>query len=94
MNFRPLTRHATARVIAAIAECELPMGLWANLIPILSQAATSSIVSQRETASFILATIIGTIGSEDEQLLSDAFKLFAALLHDPESLEVRVTSVK
>ncbi|KIJ55832.1 hypothetical protein M422DRAFT_63753 [Sphaerobolus stellatus SS14] len=89
-----IVRHASARVIAAIAELELPLDLWPGLMPLLTQAATSNIVAQREIASFIIFSVIATIGGEIESQLSDAFKLFSNLIHDPDSLEVRVTSVK
>jgi hypothetical protein len=89
-----LVRHATARVVAAIAEIELPLGQWPALLPALTQAATSSVVSQRETGAFTLCTILEKTGLEMQNQLPDFFKLFSSLAHDNDSLEVRITSVR
>ena len=89
-----LVRHATARVIAAIAEVEIPLGQWPALLPALTQAATSTVVSQRETGAFTLCTILEKTGLEMQDQLPDFFKLFSSLAHDNDSLEVRTTSVR
>lgn len=89
-----LVRHATARVIAAIAEIEIPLAQWSDLFPALLQATTSSVVSQREIGAFILCTILEKTGLEMQAQLPDFFKLFSGLAHDNDSLEVRVTSVR
>ena len=87
-------RHATARVIAAIAEIEIPVGQWPTLFPALLQAATSTVVAQRETGAFALCTILEKTGLEMQDQLPDFFKLFSGLAHDNDSLEVRVISVR
>ncbi|KAF8578209.1 ARM repeat-containing protein [Ramaria rubella] len=89
-----LVRHATARVVAAIAEIEIPLGQWPTLLPSLLQTATSAVVAQRETGAFTLCTILEKTGTEMQEQLPDFFKLFSALAHDNDSLEVRVTSVR
>lgn len=92
--YSSLVRHATARVIAAIAEIEIPVGQWPTLFPALLQAATSTVVAQRETGAFALCTILEKTGLEMQDQLPDFFKLFSGLAHDNDSLEVRVISVR
>lgn len=94
MAYSKLVRHATARVIAAIADIELPVNQWGSLLPSLTQAATSNVVTERETGSFILCTILEKVGAELQSQLPDFFKLFSTLAHDNDSLEVRVNSVR
>ncbi|KAJ8521728.1 hypothetical protein ONZ45_g1611 [Pleurotus djamor] len=89
-----LVRHSAARVIAAIAAIEIPGGTWGQLLPFLNETATSSQVSHREVGSYILFTVIESIVEGFQEHLSNLFKLFSQLLVDPQSLEVRVTTVR
>lgn len=89
-----LVRHAIARVVASIAEIELPLGNWPTVLPSLLQTATSPVVAQRETGAFALCTILEKTGTEMQEHLPSFFKLFSSLAHDPDSLEVRVISVR
>lgn len=89
-----LVRHATARVIAAIASHELPLEQWPNLLPFLHSAMTSPVAAQREIGSFILFTILEEVIETFESRIPQFFQLFAQLLNDPESLEVRITICK
>ncbi|KAG2738800.1 ARM repeat-containing protein [Suillus brevipes Sb2] len=79
-----LVRHSAARVIAAAASIELTAGTWPQLLPWLHQSCTSPQVAHREVAVFILFTVLDSI----------LFKLFEGLLRDPESIEVRITTVR
>ena len=89
-----LVRHSTARVIAAIAGIEIPVGGWPQLLPFLHETATSSEAAHREVGIYILYTVLETIVEGFQEHLQAFFKLFEGLLQDPESAEVRVTTVR
>jgi hypothetical protein len=89
-----LVRHSTARVIAAIAGIEMPVNGWPQLLPFLLETATSSQAVHREVGIYILYTVLETIVEGFQEHLQDLFKLFENLLCDPESAEVRVTTVR
>jgi hypothetical protein len=92
--FSKLVRHSTARVIAAIASIELPVGTWSQLLPFLLQTVQSSTTTHREVGSFILFTIVETIAETSTQHLQEFLQVFQTLLADPESLDVRITTVR
>ncbi|KAI0070029.1 ARM repeat-containing protein [Panus rudis PR-1116 ss-1] len=89
-----LVRHSAARVIAAIASIEMPLGQWNDLLPFLTQTCVSPQVAHREVGVYILYTVFENIVEGFESHLQNFFKLFESLLQDPESIEVRITSVK
>ena len=77
-----------------IASLEIPEGTWPALLPFLQQACTSQVVIQREVGSFILFTVLESIVEGLQDHFSGLFELFRGLLADPESLEVRITTVR
>ncbi|TFY56963.1 hypothetical protein EVJ58_g7315 [Rhodofomes roseus] len=89
-----LVRHSTARVIAAVAAIEIPVGQWQSLLPFLQQTSTSATASHREVGIYILYTVLENIVEGFENHLKELFTLFGALLNDPESVEVRITTVR
>ncbi|CCM01817.1 uncharacterized protein FIBRA_03885 [Fibroporia radiculosa] len=89
-----LVRHSTARVIAAVAAIEIPIGQWQQLLPFLEQTCTSPTAAHREVGVYILYTVLENIVEGFENHMQNFFKLFEGLLADPESLEVRVTTVR
>ncbi|KAF8963447.1 armadillo-type protein [Flammula alnicola] len=89
-----LVRHSAARVIAAIATIEVPQGTWNQLLPFLQQTCMSSQVAHREVGSFILFTVLESIVEGFQSHLPGLFELFQGLLADPESIEVRITTVR
>ncbi|KAI0060253.1 ARM repeat-containing protein [Artomyces pyxidatus] len=89
-----LVRHSTARVIAAIAAIEIPTGTWPQLLPFLTQTAVSPQVSHREVGVYILFTVLESIVEGFQEHLQSFFKLLETLLQDPESSDVRVTTVR
>lgn len=72
----------------------MPLDNWPALLPFLNQCATSSQVSHREVGVFILYTVLENIVEGFQDHIQALFKLFESLLRDPESLEVRVTTVR
>lgn len=87
-------RHSAARVIAAIASIEVPQGTWNNLLPFLQETCASSNAAHREVGSYILYTVLESIVEGFQDYLPHLFQLFSSLLNDPESTEVRITTVK
>lgn len=90
---KPLVRHSSARVIAAIASIDLEDGEWASLPGLLVQAATSKQVSHREVGVYILFSLLEIAGDVFEDKLPDMFSLFSNTIKDPESAEVRVNTL-
>ncbi|KAF9266734.1 ARM repeat-containing protein [Marasmius fiardii PR-910] len=89
-----LVRHSAARVVAAIASIELPMGTWNQLLPFLQQTSTSSSASHREVGVYMLYTSLENIVEGFQDHLPSLFQLFSRTLNDPESIDVRITTVK
>ncbi|KAJ7623266.1 armadillo-type protein [Roridomyces roridus] len=89
-----LVRHSVARVMAAIANIEFPVGTWPQLLPFLHQTCVSPQVVHREVGVFILYTVLDNIVEGFKDHLQSFFKLFSQLLADPESIEVRITTVR
>ena len=92
--FSNLVRHSTARVIAAIASIEIPLDHWPSLLPFLQQTCVSPQAAHREVGIYILFTVLESIVEGFETHLQSFFKLFGDLLNDPESAEVRITTVR
>lgn len=89
-----IIRHADSRVIAAIAEFELSDNKWESLLPLLVTAATDdSNVAHKETATFVLLSLLESNLPELEQHVTSFLELFAKTLHDQSSRDVRVNSV-
>jgi hypothetical protein len=89
-----LVRHSAARVVAAIATIEIPLGTWAQLLPFLHQTCISPQVAHREVGVYILFTVLESIVEGFQEHLQSFFKLFEQLLVDPESIDVRITTVR
>ncbi len=87
-------RHSAARVVAAIASIEIPLGQWNELLPFLEQTCTSANVTHREVGIYILFTVLENIVEGFESHLQSLFRVFEGLIQDPESAEVRITTVR
>ena len=91
---RPIIRHAISRIIAVIAELELGASHWPELLPWLQQATSSSSVRHREIGIFALFTSLETIIDANPTSPMSFIQHFTTLLEDPESLEVRITTLR
>ncbi|CAE6460527.1 unnamed protein product [Rhizoctonia solani] len=93
-----IVRHTIARVISAIAQYELQGGskqvTWPELIPWVESACVANTAAHREVGVYVLFTIMDSLMDEITERLSTFFNLFGNLIRDPESAEVRVTSVR
>ncbi|KAA1120499.1 hypothetical protein PGTUg99_007003 [Puccinia graminis f. sp. tritici] len=90
----PITQHAIARVISEVAEYELPEKAWPQLLGFLIKATDSPVAHERDVAIFTLSSLIDTVVDSYAENLPQIYALFAKTLQDPESLEVRVTTVQ
>ena len=77
-----------------IASIEVPQNTWPALFPFLQQSCSSQEVVHREVGSYILFTVLESIVEGFEKHLSGLLELFRGLLVDPESSEVRITTVR
>lgn len=95
-----MVRNAVSRVISHIADIELPLGTWPQLLPFLFNTSQSTSSVHRHISIFIFFTILDTLSeSEDsnvsfDQYLPQIMGVFEKSLQDPESLEVRITTVR
>lgn len=82
--------------MSAIADLELTVQpvQWPSLMPGLYQAAQSPEPIHRETAIYVLFSLLDTVAESFESHLKDLFKLFANSLMDPQSAEVRMTTLR
>ena len=81
-------------MIASIASIEVPIDAWPTLLPFLQQTCTSPQAVHREVGIYILYTVLETIVEGFTSQLQNFFALFETLLNDPESAEVRITTVR
>ncbi|CAO1638647.1 unnamed protein product [Sympodiomycopsis kandeliae] len=97
-----LVRNAVSRVISQVADIELPLGTWQQLLPFLFQSSQSSNSIHRHIAIYIFLAILDTLSDSSEsssnvsldQYLPQIMGVFEKSLQDPESLEVRITTVR
>lgn len=93
-----IVRHTIARVISAIAQWELQGGskqvTWPELIPWVESSCVAHVAAHREVGVYVLFTILDSLMDEVTERLTTFFTLFDNLIRDPESPEVRVTSVR
>ncbi|WFC99325.1 hypothetical protein MYAM1_002069 [Malassezia yamatoensis] len=92
-----LIRNGLARVIAEIARKELPHNAWPALLPWLFESAELPNAAQRQAAILVLFIVLETFVDGGDALKSQLpriMSLFAKSLQDPESIEVRITTVR
>ena len=88
-----LPRHSASRLISSIAKFDLEDGEWNDLPGLLLQASTSSKSSDRVVGTYVLYSILETMGDGFSSKFKELFNLFSKTIKDPESLEVRVNTV-
>lgn len=89
-----MVRHSNARVIASIGNEELSDKKWPELIPSLIQAASDENPKTRETAVFILFSLLESYNSALNAHIDDFLNLFSQTINDPASLETRSLSAQ
>ncbi|PRT54110.1 Importin subunit beta-4 [Wickerhamiella sorbophila] len=88
-----LVRHTSSRVISMIASVDMERNAWPELLPTLVQTAQASKSTDREVAVYILFTLFEQGSIDEETHLAQLMQLLATTISDPESLQVRVSSV-
>jgi len=88
------TRHASARLISAIGKLDMQHGKWPELAFFCQQASTSSRASDREVGLFVIFSLFETEPEFFEGRLEDLLQLFQHTIRDPESREVRQTTLR
>jgi importin-4 len=88
-----LLRHSASRLISSIAKIDLDDGEWNDLPGLLLQASTSSESSDRVVGTYVLYSILETMGDGFSSKFRELFTLFTKTIKDPESLEVRVNTL-
>lgn len=86
---KEIVRHSNARVIAAIGTEEVETQQWPDLIPNLIQAASGDNAQTRQTASFILLSLLEEYTPSLGAYTDDFLNLFGQLVNDTASLETR-----
>ena len=89
----PLVRHSSARVIATIAKIDIETGEWIDLPKLAQHAAVSSNPHQREVSTYLLYTVLESMGDGFMHRFQEFFGLFSQTIRDPESAEVRINTV-
>ncbi|AJV37977.1 Kap123p [Saccharomyces cerevisiae YJM683] len=87
-------RHSNARVIASIGTEELDGNKWPDLVPNLIQTASGEDVQTRQTAIFILFSLLEDFTSSLSGHIDDFLALFSQTINDPSSLEIRSLSAQ
>ncbi|KAI8150043.1 armadillo-type protein [Fennellomyces sp. T-0311] len=88
-----LVRHAIARVISSVARIDIAENRWPELLQFLNQASTSSNVGHREVGIYCIYTLFEVIAEFLMNQTASLFELFHKTISDPESQEVRATTV-
>lgn len=91
---RSIVRHSLARVISSIASVELPHAQWPELLPFVQGLCEAPSPVHRESGAFILFTILEVVIEGLQDKVADFLNLFRHLLSDPESIEVRLVTVR
>lgn len=89
----PKTRHASARLISAIGRMDMKEGAWPELTYFCQQASTSQRTTDREVGLFVIYSLFETEPEFFENRLGELLQLFSHTIQDPESREVRQTTL-
>jgi hypothetical protein len=86
-------RHSVARVISSVARVDMPENKWPDLLAFLNQACASTNAIHREVGTYCLYTLFEVIADFFMNHTAPLFELFSKTIVDPESKNVRVTTV-
>ncbi|KAI8388178.1 armadillo-type protein [Radiomyces spectabilis] len=88
-----LVRHSAARVISSIARIDVPENKWPDLLSFLNESCASPNAIHREVGTYCLYALFEVIAEFFMNHSSSLFDLFNKTIVDPESKNVRVTTV-
>jgi importin-4 len=89
----PKTRHASARLISAIGRMDMKDGRWPELTYFCQQASSSQRASDREVGLFVIFSVLETEPDFFESRYGELLQLFSHTIQDPESRDVRQTTL-
>jgi importin-4 len=89
----PKIRHASARLISTIGRIDMEKNRWPELTVFCQQASTSQRASDREVGLFVIYSLFETESEIFQDRLGDLLQLFSRTIQDPESREVRQTTL-
>lgn len=86
-------QHSIARVVATIGEIDLEDDQWGELLPALVDKISGAAGSEREMAVYTLYTLLETQIPSLVPHVADFLALFATLLVDSSSQDIRINAV-
>ncbi|OMJ14017.1 putative importin subunit beta-4 [Smittium culicis] len=89
-----LTRHGLARVISSIAKIDIPDNAWPVLVEFLYSCCTRQEAAHREIGVYVLDSLLEFVSDSISQHFGTLITLFSNLIKDPESIQVRVTTMQ
>ncbi|KAI9598658.1 armadillo-type protein [Syncephalis fuscata] len=89
-----LVRNAIARAISSVAQEEGIKDSWPDLQPFLEQCIADGNAGQREVGIYVLYSLLDVIVDYSPEQLNRLIGLFSRTLMDPESKEVRITTLQ
>ncbi|KAF1332198.1 Importin-like protein, partial [Globisporangium splendens] len=90
----PVVRSAVATLISSLALHEVPSGKWPELMIFINTGASSGSEDQREISMKLLQLLGESMGTHLQPHFNDLKNLYIAALQDPQSLKVRVASMR
>ena len=87
-----VVRHASARVISAIAKIDFQDGEWLDLIDLLSNAAANAKPVQKNVAVYILFALLDTSGDLFMHKFSELLKVFGRTINAKDK-ELRINTM-
>lgn len=88
-----IVRHASARVITAIAKLDIKDEQWPDLFSLLFRAANDSNPRSREVSTYLFFTFLEVLGNEIMHRFGELLAVFSKTIVDPESPEVRINTM-
>ncbi|OLY83965.1 putative importin subunit beta-4 [Smittium mucronatum] len=89
-----LTRHGLARVISSIAKIDIPNNEWPVLVDFLYSCCSRPDASHREIGVYVLDSLLEFVSDSIADQFDTLLTLFSNLIKDPESIQVRVTTMQ
>lgn len=88
-----IVRHASARVIAAIAKLDIKDEQWPDLFNLLLQAAGDFNPRSREVSTYLFFIFLEVLGNDIMHKFGELLAVFRKTIADPESAEVRINTM-
>ena len=81
-------------MISCIAKLDVPQGQWNDLLQFLYTCCQSPQSSHREVGFFVIFTLLDVVAESLTQHLHHLLQMFEQGLSDPESRDVKMTTLK